>query len=32
MHGIGHWLGMDVHDVGSYVNDKGKSKKFLQKC
>ena len=29
MHGIGHWLGMDVHDVGSYVNEKGKSKKFL---
>jgi len=29
MHGIGHWLGMDVHDVGSYVNEKGKSKGFL---
>ena len=29
MHGIGHWLGMDVHDVGSYVNEKGKSKRFL---
>ena len=28
MHGIGHWLGMDVHDVGSYMSDKGKSKKF----
>ncbi len=28
MHGIGHWLGMDVHDVGSYMNQKGKSRKF----
>ena len=28
MHGIGHWLGMDVHDVGAYMSDKGKSKKF----
>ncbi len=28
MHGIGHWLGMDVHDVGSYMDEKGKSKKF----
>jgi Xaa-Pro aminopeptidase len=28
MHGIGHWLGIDVHDVGSYVNEKGKSKPF----
>ena len=29
LHGIGHWLGRDVHDVGSYVNEKGKSKRFL---
>lgn len=23
MHRFGHWLGMDVHDVGKYVNDDG---------
>ena len=28
MHGIGHWLGMDVHDVGSYMDQKGKSRRF----
>ena len=28
MHGIGHWLGMDVHDVGSYMDQRGKSRKF----
>ena len=28
MHGIGHWLGIDVHDVGSYVDKKGNSKPF----
>ena len=29
MHGIGHWLGMDVHDVGAYMSNAGKSKKFV---
>ena len=28
MHVIGHWLWMDVHDVGSYMDQKGKSRKF----
>lgn len=23
MHGVGHWLGLDVHDLGYYVNKKG---------
>ena len=25
MHGLGHWLGMDVHDVGAYETPDGKS-------
>lgn len=25
MHNIGHWLGLDVHDVGPYMDDKKKS-------
>lgn len=25
-HGIGHWLGLDVHDVGSYQESDGKSR------
>ncbi len=29
MHGTGHWLGMDVHDVGSYVSDGLKTDKSL---
>ncbi len=28
MHNIGHWLGLDVHDAGPYIDDEGKSIKF----
>ena len=32
MHGTGHWLGLDVHDVGAYrdVNAEGKPSRALQ--
>ena len=28
MHRLGHWLGLDVHDVGPYVDENGKSIKL----
>ena len=29
MHKLGHWLGLDVHDVGPYIDDKGNSIKLV---
>ncbi len=28
MHKIGHWMGLDVHDMGPYIDDEGKSIKL----
>ena len=25
MHGLGHWLGLDVHDVGRYDDDRSRT-------
>ena len=29
MHKLGHWLGLDVHDVGPYIDNKGDSIKLV---
>jgi Xaa-Pro aminopeptidase len=26
MHGTSHWLGLDVHDVGAYTQERGKAR------
>ncbi len=31
IHGLGHWLGLDVHDVGDYhSNDQGQQRAFIE--
>ena len=30
MHGVSHWLGLDVHDAGPYLEDRGRSSRTLR--